>query len=88
MVNELHAEVDARAAAIAEKHAGLLECRRGCFGCCVDGITVFEVEAERIRAGAADLLATARSIAPRRNAASRLTRSRLSRRHAICDREL
>ncbi len=59
MVNELHTEVDSRAAAIAAKHAGKLECRRGCFGCCVDDITVFEVEAERIRSGAAALLATA-----------------------------
>jgi uncharacterized protein len=59
MLDELHAEVDSRAAALAAVHNGKLECRRGCFGCCVDGITVFEVEAERIRLGAAVLLATA-----------------------------
>ncbi|MEA2465284.1 MAG: uncharacterized protein QOJ98_3031, partial [Acidobacteriota bacterium] len=59
MIEELHAEIDTRAAALAAVHTGKLECRRGCFGCCVDGITVFEVEADRIRLGAASLLATA-----------------------------
>jgi Fe-S-cluster containining protein len=58
MLAVLHSEVDSRAAAIAERHAGKLECRRSCFGCCVDGITVFEVEAERIRSKAAQLLAS------------------------------
>ncbi|HYI11900.1 MAG TPA: YkgJ family cysteine cluster protein [Thermoanaerobaculia bacterium] len=58
MVNVLHSEVDTRAAALAEVHAERLVCRRGCFGCCVDGITVFEVEADRIRDGASELLAS------------------------------
>jgi Fe-S-cluster containining protein len=57
MVDDIHAEVDARAAELAAQHAARLACRRGCFGCCVDDITVFEVEAEKIRAGAAELLA-------------------------------
>jgi hypothetical protein len=54
----LHDEVDRRAAALAALHAGRMACARGCSGCCVDGLTVFEVEAERIRHGAAELLAT------------------------------
>jgi Fe-S-cluster containining protein len=58
MIDPLHAEIDARAAELARHHAALLQCRRGCFGCCVDGITVFEVEADKIRSGAAALLAT------------------------------
>jgi hypothetical protein len=41
-------------------------CGRGCSGCCVDGLTVFEVEAEKIRAGAAVLLATAEPHPPGR----------------------
>ena len=39
------------------RHADRLRCGRGCSDCCVDGITVFEVEAERIRERHGDLLA-------------------------------
>ena len=52
----LHASIDRRAAELSELHRDRLVCRRGCFDCCVDGITVFEIEAEKIRAGAADVL--------------------------------
>ena len=45
----LHDEVDAAVAVLAERHRERLRCGRGCSACCVDGITVFEVEAERIR---------------------------------------
>jgi len=44
-----HARVDRRADALAADHAERLHCGRGCAACCVDDITVFEVEAERIR---------------------------------------
>ena len=57
MINALHDEVERRAAALAARHAAKMACGRGCSGCCVDGLTVFEVEAERIRRGAAALLA-------------------------------
>lgn len=59
MVSSLHDEIDRRAAALAKRHRDRLVCGRGCSGCCVDGITVFEVEAERIRRGAEELLAQA-----------------------------
>ena len=65
-LQQLHDEVDRRAAAVALGQAGKLACARGCSGCCVDGLTVFEVEADRIRRGAADLLATAAPHAPGR----------------------
>jgi Fe-S-cluster containining protein len=57
-LDELHAQVDTRATALAEWHGERLTCRRGCSDCCVDDLTVFEVEAEKIRRGAAVLLAT------------------------------
>ncbi len=41
--------MDAGWARLASRHGGRLSCRRGCIDCCVDGITVFSVEAERIR---------------------------------------
>jgi len=52
----LHAEVDRAAAALAARHAGRLRCGRGCHACCVDDLTVFELEAERIRSRHAALL--------------------------------
>ena len=57
-VEALHARVDARAAELAARHRARLQCGRGCSACCVDGITVFAIEAERIRAQHAELLAT------------------------------
>ena len=58
MIDPLHQEVDRRAAALAARHAAKMACARGCSGCCVDDLTVFDVEAERIRRGAAALLAS------------------------------
>lgn len=58
-LDRLHDEVDARAQELARWHAQRLQCRRGCFDCCVDDISVFEIEADRIRAHAPDVLAGA-----------------------------
>ena len=54
---ELHDEVDEATSVLALRHASRLRCRLGCCDCCVDGITVFEIEAERIRRNHAALLA-------------------------------
>ncbi|MAE95597.1 MAG: hypothetical protein CL910_13140 [Deltaproteobacteria bacterium] len=59
-VEAIHSRVDARARALARRHRGRLQCRRGCHACCVDDLTVFEVEAERIRRAHGALLATGR----------------------------
>lgn len=56
----LHHEVDAGAAALALTHADRLVCRSGCSQCCIDGITVFEIEAEQIRRHHEGLLAVGR----------------------------
>ncbi len=56
MIDDLHTEIDQRAEALARKHRERMVCGRGCFGCCVDDITVFDVEAERIRRVATPLL--------------------------------
>jgi hypothetical protein len=45
----LHREIDERCASLQSRHASRLRCERGCSRCCVDDLTVFEVEAERIR---------------------------------------
>ena len=52
-----HREVDAASADVAALHGERLKCKRGCAECCVDGLTVFEVEAERIRREHPELLA-------------------------------
>jgi hypothetical protein len=52
----LHREVDKQAGALAGRHRERLECRKGCTDCCVDGIRVFGIEAERICRGSAGLL--------------------------------
>jgi hypothetical protein len=56
-IEGLHAEVDAGVAPLVLAHQARLRCGRGCSGCCVDGLTVFEVEAARILRHHAQLLA-------------------------------
>ena len=53
----LHDDVDREAAAVAAKHGERLRCARGCSDCCVDDLTVFEVEADAIREAYGSLLA-------------------------------
>jgi Fe-S-cluster containining protein len=65
-VEAIHADVDRLAAPLVETHAGRLACARGCIGCCVDELTVFEVEAEAIRARFGDVLASAEPHPPGR----------------------
>jgi hypothetical protein len=56
-LERLHAEIDRAADALADRHGDRLNCALGCSGCCVDGISVFQIEAERIRRRADALLA-------------------------------
>ncbi|MEK6260156.1 MAG: YkgJ family cysteine cluster protein [Planctomycetota bacterium] len=56
-LRSLYVEVDHRATQIADGHGARLQCRRGCCQCCVDDLTVFEIEAENIRLTHASLLA-------------------------------
>src|SRR5512134_1307867 len=63
-IGRLHDEIDVLAERLHTHHAARLQCRRGCASCCVDDITVFEVEAERIRAHHAELLASGQSHLP------------------------
>lgn len=55
-VRALHAEIDAKTLPLASRHASRLQCRLGCIGCCIDDLTVFEIEAARIVAEHPDLL--------------------------------
>ncbi len=55
-VAALHCEVDRAASAPVARLGPRLRCGPGCSDCCVDDLAVFEVEADRIRRGAAELL--------------------------------
>lgn len=47
-VSRFHAAVDEVAAPVERANAARLTCRAGCAECCVDGLTVFAIEAEEI----------------------------------------
>jgi hypothetical protein len=53
----LHADIDRKTARLSVLHAARLQCREGCSSCCVDDLTVFDAEAERIRQSNTELLA-------------------------------
>jgi hypothetical protein len=55
-LGDFHTAVDVRSEALASRLGDRLQCRRGCASCCVDDLSVFTVEAERIRRNHADLL--------------------------------
>ncbi|MBK6464315.1 MAG: YkgJ family cysteine cluster protein [Myxococcales bacterium] len=54
----LHAEVERETRHLHVLHASRLQCRSGSASCCVDELTVFEVEAARIRRHHGGLLAS------------------------------
>jgi len=55
-LSKLHEEVDESVHGLCDIHGGRLQCRLGCVDCCVDELTVFEIEAENIRRHHGDLL--------------------------------
>lgn len=56
VLDRIHEAVDRDVEPLHRRHAARLECRRGCSGCCVDHLTVFAVEADKIRRDFPDLL--------------------------------
>jgi hypothetical protein len=56
-LERFHERVTRAATALHARHAARTKCARGCSACCVDGLSVFAVEAERIRRRAGALLA-------------------------------
>lgn len=59
-LEQFHDEVSRRADALAARHGARIRCASGCSACCVDGLRVFAIEAERIRRGAQELLSEGR----------------------------
>lgn len=58
-IGELYGEIDSLTSRLDRTLSRRLRCRRGCKSCCVDDITVFQVEAEYIRYHHTDLLLSA-----------------------------
>ena len=56
ILSEWHSNIDAKVKPLEELHKNRLECRGGCSQCCVDDLSVFEVEADRIRTHCQDVL--------------------------------
>lgn len=55
-VEQLHATVDQLIAPLQQVHADSSQCAPGCTGCCLDDLTVLEVEAEVLRRHCAEAL--------------------------------
>lgn len=55
-LRKFYEAVDANSAKLQKIHAERLNCKKGCAACCVDEITVFEIEAENIKKNHAELL--------------------------------
>lgn len=66
LLYKLHEMIDELAAPLNAQHSPRLQCKRGCFGCCTDDLTVFTIEAERIKQDYPELLAEAQPHAPGR----------------------
>lgn len=56
-LRSLYGVVDERVRALEARHSARLNCTLGCTSCCVDDISVFEVEATNIQRQHSDLLA-------------------------------
>jgi Fe-S-cluster containining protein len=52
----LHLAVDTMTAPLVALHGARLQCKRGCHACCVDGLTVFALEAAQIAEHHVELL--------------------------------
>lgn len=57
----LHAEIDREAERVAAQHGDRLQCGLGCSTCCLDDLSVKEVEAARIREAHPKLLSEGRA---------------------------
>ena len=48
-LKNLYSELETKTSPLELKHRDRLKCRNGCTDCCVDDLTVFEIEAENIK---------------------------------------
>lgn len=60
-LRKMYRDVGARAAELVQVHQDRLKCERGCSQCCVDGLSVFEIEARHIEHHFGSLLESGRA---------------------------
>src|SRR3989344_2455979 len=48
-LQQFYSVVDEAASQLNTIHGDRLKCKKGCFGCCIDDLSVFEIEAENIK---------------------------------------
>ncbi|MCF7973182.1 MAG: YkgJ family cysteine cluster protein [Phycisphaerae bacterium] len=58
LLARFYREVDQRAQTLIDMNGDRLHCQKGCYSCCVDDITVFQVEADHILKAHGELLET------------------------------
>ena len=63
-LRDWHAEIDRLTGGLAARLGTRITCHLGCADCCVDNLTVFPIEAQRIRQDAVELLRTGRPHPP------------------------
>ncbi len=49
LLEEFYQQIDAKVKALEKLNKNRLHCKAGCADCCLDGITVFEIEADYIK---------------------------------------
>ncbi len=55
-LQKLTQEVDLICEELSARHQARLQCKKGCHQCCQDGLTVFEIEAQRIQSMYSEVL--------------------------------
>lgn len=55
-LNKLYEDLNTAVVQVEAYHTERLQCKKGCSNCCVDDITVFEVEAQNIAENCKDVL--------------------------------
>jgi len=58
-LQKFHSEIDRKVVRLEKNHSERINCKAGCASCCVDELTVFEIEAENIKQNYSELLLTA-----------------------------
>lgn len=57
-LSEIYKELDSEVARLETVHSERLKCKSGCNDCCIDDISVFDIEAQNIKSKHPELLST------------------------------
>jgi len=57
-LQKFYLDIELQVGLLEDRHTGFLQCSKGCSDCCVDDLTIYEVEADNIREHYPDFLKT------------------------------